>query len=106
MYYREDDAPMQEALAHLVSQEAGKEKYPDITAWTLTGDVLVQNRELGRKKQAECMSVYGSSGYGGFAAPGQMGPMAADRPGGLRHQQGLARNCRFCGSVRPTGMVP
>ena len=37
MYYREDDAPMQEALAHLVSQEAGKEKYPDITAWTQTG---------------------------------------------------------------------
>ena len=24
MYYREDDSPMQEALAHLVSQEAGK----------------------------------------------------------------------------------
>ena len=66
MYYREDDAPMQEALAHLVSQEAGKEKYPDITAWTLTGDVLVQNRELGRKKQAECMSVYGSRDMAAF----------------------------------------
>ena len=41
MYYREDDAPSQEELARLVSQE--------ITAWTLTEDVLVQNRELGRK---------------------------------------------------------
>lgn len=82
MYYREDDAPMQEALAHLVSQEAGKEKYPDITAWTLTGDVLVQNRELGRKKQAECMSVYGSRDMAAFRrlADGTYG-LRTDREG-------------------------
>lgn len=86
MYYREDDAPVQEELARLVSREAGeeygpgreqesgqtgktddgKERYPDITAWTLTEDVLVQNRELGRKKQAEYMSVYGSRDMAAF----------------------------------------
>lgn len=58
MYYREDDAPSQEELARLVGQE--------ITAWTLTEDVLVQNRELGRKKQAECMSVHGSRDMAAF----------------------------------------
>lgn len=64
MHYGAGQEVKAEELENAVKQETkgdgtGGFASPEITAWSLTKDVEVKNRELGRKGKAECMAVYG-----------------------------------------------
>lgn len=62
MYYGEGEGVEQDVLQNAVEREKehAKAPAPGITAWSAGIAVEVKNRELGRKKDAECIAVYGS----------------------------------------------